>query len=70
MNEPACVTLARMNEISPALTLIESDYNARLEADVARMLEDVPAEDAMQQLRVLRRRIQPAANSCLATVAQ
>ena len=59
-----------MNEISPALTLIESDYNARLEADVARMLEDVPAEEAMQQLRVLRRRIQPAANSCLATVAQ
>ncbi|MBK8744101.1 hypothetical protein [Propionivibrio sp.] len=59
-----------MNEIRPALTLIESDYNARLEADVARMLEDVPAEDAMQQLRVLRRRIQPAANSCLATVAQ
>ena len=58
-----------MNEIRPALTLIESDYNARLEADVARMLEDVPAEDAMQQLRVLRRRIQPAANSCLATVA-
>jgi hypothetical protein len=32
-----------MNEIRPALTLIESDYNARLEADVARMLEDVPA---------------------------
>ncbi len=64
------MTLARMNEIRPALTLIESDYNARLEADVARMLEDVPAEDAMQQLRVLRRRIQPAANSCLATVAQ
>ena len=63
------MTLARMNEIRPALTLIESDYNARLEADVARMLEDVPAEDAMQQLRVLRRRIQPAANSCLATVA-
>ena len=59
-----------MNEIRPALTLIESDYNARLEADVARMLEDVQAEDAMQQLRVLRRRIQPAANSCLATVAQ
>ncbi len=70
MNEPARVTLARMNEIRPALTLIESDYNARLEADVAHMLEDVPAEDAMQQLRVLRRRIQPAANSCLATVAQ
>ena len=62
------MTLARMNEIRPALTLIESDYNARLEADVARMLEDVPAEDAMQQLRVLRRRIQPAANSLIATV--
>ncbi len=58
-----------MNEIHPALNLIESDYNARLEADVARMLEDIPAEDAMQQLRLLRRRIQPAANSCLATVA-
>jgi hypothetical protein len=58
-----------MNEIRPALNLIESDYNARLEADVARMLEDIPAEDAMQQLRLLRRRIQPAANSCLATVA-
>ena len=64
------MTLARMNEIRPALTLIESDYNARLEADVARMLEAVPAEDAMKQLRALRRRIQPAANSCLATVAQ
>ena len=58
-----------MNESRPALTLIHSDYNARLEADVARMLEDIPAEDAMQQLRVLRRRIQPAANSCIATVA-
>ncbi len=59
----------RMNESPTALTLINSDYNARLEADVARMLEDIPAEDAMQQLRVLRRRIQPAANSCIATVA-
>ena len=59
-----------MNEIRPALTLIESDYNARFEAEVAHLLEDIPAEDAMQQLRVLRRRIQPAANSCLATVAQ
>jgi hypothetical protein len=57
-----------MNESRPALTLINSDYNARLEADVARMLEDVPAEEAMQQLRVLRRRIQPAANSLIATV--
>jgi hypothetical protein len=60
---------ARMNESRPALTLINSDYNARLEADVAHMLEDIPAEDAMQQLRVLRRRIQPAANSLIATVA-
>ena len=59
----------RMNESPTALTLVNSDYNARLEADVARMLEDIPAEDAMQQLRVLRRRIQPAANSCIATVA-
>ena len=57
-----------MNESHPALTLINGDCNARLEADVAHMLEDIPAEDAMQQLRVLRRRIQPAANSCLATV--
>jgi hypothetical protein len=54
---------------TPSLTLINSDYNARLETDVAHMLEDIPAEDAMQQLRVLRRRIQPAANSCIATVA-
>ena len=61
--------MALMNESRPALTLINSDYSARLEADVARMLEDVPAEEAMQQLRVLRRRIQPAANSCLETVA-
>jgi hypothetical protein len=60
--------LTCMNESRPALTLINSDYNARLEADVARMLEDVPAEEAMQQLRVLRRRIQPAANSLIATV--
>jgi hypothetical protein len=58
-----------MNESPTALTLVNGDYNARLEADVARMLEDIPAEDAMQQLRVLRRRIQPAANSCIATVA-
>ena len=58
-----------MNESRPALTLIHSDYNARLEADVAHMLEDIPAEDAMQQLRVLRRQIQPAANSCLTIVA-
>ena len=58
-----------MNELRPALTLINGDYNARLEADVAHMLEDIPAEDAMQQLRVLRRRIQSAANSCIATVA-
>ena len=58
-----------MNESRPALTLIHIDYNARLEADVAHMLEDIPAEDAMQQLRVLRRRIQPAANSLIATVA-
>ena len=57
-----------MNDTRPTLTLIYGDYNARLEADVAHMLEEVPAEDAMQQLRVLRRRIQPAANSCLATV--
>jgi hypothetical protein len=57
-----------MNEQRTALTLINGDYNARLEADVAHMLEDIPAEDAIQQLRVLRRRIQPAANSCLATV--
>ena len=57
-----------MNDTRPALTLINGDYNARLEADVAHMLEDVPAEDAMQQLRVLRRRIQPAANSLIATV--
>jgi hypothetical protein len=61
--------MALMNESRPALTLIHSDYNARLEADVAHMLEDIPAEDAMQQLRVLRRRIQPAANSLIATVA-
>ena len=60
--------MALMNELRPALTLINGDYNARLEADVARMLEDIPAEDAMQQLRVLRRRIQPAANSLIATV--
>jgi hypothetical protein len=58
-----------MNELRPALTLINGDYNARLEADVANMLEDIPAQDAMQQLRALRRRIQPAANSCIATVA-
>lgn len=58
-----------MNELRPALTLINGDYNARLEADVAHMLEDIPADDAMQQLRVLRRRIQPAANSLIATVA-
>jgi len=64
VNEPA-----RMNDTRPALTLINGDYNARLETDVAHMLEDVPAEDAMQQLRALRRRIQPAANSCLAPVA-
>ncbi len=57
-----------MNEIRPNLTLIEGDCNARLVADVARMLEDVPAEDAIQQLRLLRRRIQHAANSVLATV--
>ena len=63
MNEPA-----RMNDTRPALTLINGDYNARLEADVAHMLEDIPADDAMQQLRVLRRRIQPAANSLIATV--
>lgn len=60
--------LTCMNELRPALTLINGDYNARLEADVAHMLEDIPAEDAMQQLRVLRRRIQPAANSLIATV--
>ena len=60
---------ARMNESLPVLTLISSDYNARLEADVAHMLEDIPAEDAMQQLMVLRRRIQPAANSLIATVS-
>ena len=60
--------MALMNELRPALTLINGDYNARLEADVAHMLEDIPAEDAMQQLRVLRRRIQPAANSLIATV--
>ena len=58
-----------MNESLPVLTLISSDYNARLEADVAHMLEDIPAEDAMQQLMVLRRRIQPAANSLIATVS-
>ena len=57
-----------MNELRPALTLINGDYNARLEADVAHMLEDIPADDAMQQLRVLRRRIQPAANSLITTV--
>ena len=57
-----------MNELRPALTLINGDYNARLEEDVAHMLEDIPADDAMQQLRVLRRRIQPAANSLIATV--
>ena len=57
-----------MNDTRPALTLINGDYNARLEADVAHMLEDIPADDAMQQLRVLRRRIQPAANSLIATV--
>lgn len=68
-NESARVTLTRMNESRPVLNLINSGYNARLEADVAHMLEDIPAEDAMQQLRALRRRIQPAANSCLATVA-
>jgi hypothetical protein len=60
--------MALMNELRPALTLINGDYNARLEADVAHMLEDIPADDAMQQLRVLRRRIQPAANSLIATV--
>ena len=60
---------ARMNKSPTALTLVNSDYNARLETDIARRLEDIPAEDAMQQLRVLRRRIQPAANSCIATVA-
>ena len=58
-----------MNESHPALTLINGDYSARFEAEVAHLLEDIPAEDAMQQLRVLRRRIQPAANSCLETVA-
>jgi hypothetical protein len=60
--------MALMNELRPALTLINGDYNARLEADVAHILEDIPAEDVMQQLRVLRRRIQPAANSLIATV--
>lgn len=57
-----------MNEARPALNLIESDYNASLGAEVAHLLEDVPASDAMQQLRLLRRRIQPAANSLIATV--
>ena len=46
-----------MNELRPALTLINGDYSARFEAEVAHLLEDIPAEDAMQQLRVLRRRI-------------
>ena len=58
-----------MNESRPALTLINGDYSARFEAEVAHLLEDIPAEDAMQKLRVLRRRIQPAANSLIATVA-
>ncbi len=57
-----------MNESRPALTLINGDYSARFEAEVAHLLEDIPAEDAMQKLRVLRRRIQPAANSLIATV--
>ena len=57
-----------MNESRPALTLINGDYSTRFEADVAHLLEDIPAEDAMQKLRVLRRRIQPAANSLIATV--
>ena len=58
-----------MNDTRPALTLINGDYNARLEEDVVLILEDIPAEDAIQQLRVFRRRIQPAANSCLSTVS-
>jgi hypothetical protein len=60
--------MALMNESRPALTLINGDYSARFEAEVAHLLEDIPAEDAMQKLRVLRRRIQPAANSLIATV--
>lgn len=43
--------LTCMNELRPGLTLINGDYNARLEADVAHMLEDIPAECVFQRIQ-------------------
>jgi hypothetical protein len=40
--------------LRPALTLINGDYNARLEADVAQILEDIPAEDTAGSTVFLR----------------
>lgn len=61
-----CDTLA-MSEIRTALTLIQGDFSG-YEAEIAHLLEDMPAKLAMPKLRALHRRIRPAANSSLEVV--
>ncbi len=68
VNESGSCDTRSMNEIRPQLTLIEGGFSG-YEAEIAHLLEDIPAELAMEQLRLLRRRIQPAANSSLEVIS-
>jgi len=57
-----------MNSITPHLRLVEGSKSFDFDAEVARLLEHPDGEAAWKQLKLLRRRVIPAANSPLACV--
>jgi hypothetical protein len=57
-----------MNNSSPHLTLIEGAGLTNFEAEVARLLEHPNGKAAWEELKRLRRRVIPSANSPLASV--
>jgi hypothetical protein len=58
----------RMNSITPHLRLVEGSTRLDFEAEVARLLEHPDGKAAWEQLKLLLRRVIPAANTSLACV--
>ncbi len=59
-----------MARSTPHLTLIEGLGPASFDAEVARLLEEPDGRAAWEELKRLRRRVVPAANSPFAVVRQ
>ena len=61
--------MSEMKSPPPHLTLIDGAGPANFEAEVARLLEHPDGDAAWEELKRLRRRVIPAANSSLTCVS-